>query len=109
MSKANPLAEKVGNCPDSVVCVVYEDAFDRLDQRMKEILIEDAFANISYDDEKDKISVGGPQIVVTVGGRRRYGDELLNAAETAILAIQQIEEEKKAIKEAEKAAKKKKN
>lgn len=107
--KANPLAEKVGNCPDSVVCIIYEDAFDRLDQHTKELLVEDAFANVAYDSEKDKIIVGAPQIVVTVGGRRKYGEELLNAAETALYAIQQIEEEKKEAKEAKKAAKSRKN
>lgn len=107
--KTNPLAEYVGKCPDSVVCLVYEEAFDRLDKLMREMLVEDAFANVSYDDEKDKIIVGGPQIVVSLGGRKKYGEDLINAAEAGIYAIAQIEEEKKAAKEAEKEAKKQKN
>lgn len=105
--KTNPLAEYVGKCPDSIVCLVYEDAFDRLDKEQREMLIEDAFANVSYDDEKDKIIVGGPQIVVSLGGRKKYGEDLINAAEAGIYAIAQIEEEKKAAKEAEKAKKNK--
>lgn len=108
VSRVNPLAETVGNCPESVVCVVYEEAFDRLDERTKELLVEDAFASVAYDPDKDKIVIGAPQIVVSVKGRQEYGDELINAAESAIYAIAQIEEEKKAQKELEKANKKKK-
>ena len=37
----------------------------------------------------------------------KYGDELINAAEVGVLAIQQLEEERKEKKEMEKANKKK--
>ena len=106
VSKANPLAEYVGKCPDTIVCAIYEDAFDRLDEKTKRLLLIDAFGVVFYDDEKDKISIGAPQIVVTVAGRMKYGEELINAAEIAVTMIQEIEEEKKAQKEAEKATKK---
>ena len=109
VSKANPLAEYVGKCPDTIVCAIYEDAFDRLDEKTKRLLLIDAFGVVFYDDEKDKISIGAPQIVVTVAGRMKYGEELINAAEIAVTMIQEIEEEKKAQREAEKAAKKSKN
>ena len=89
-----------------VILVIYEEAFDRLSDEFKNKLMEGAISNISYDTEKDKIIVGAPQIVVTVGGRMKYGEELINAAEIAVTMIQEIEEEKKAQKEAEKAAKK---
>lgn len=105
VAKTNPLAEKLGNCPDSIVCIVYEDAFDRMDKDQQEMLVEDAFAQVAYDSDKDKIVVGCPTINVTVGGRQKYGDTLLNAYEASLYAIMQIEEEKKAAKEAEKAAK----
>ena len=68
VSKANPLAEYVGKCPDTIVCAIYEDAFDRLDEKTKRLLLIDAFGVVFYDDEKDKISIGAPQIVVTVAG-----------------------------------------
>lgn len=103
--KTNPQAQDLGGCPDSIVCYVYEDAFDRLDDNIKEMLVIDAFANVAYDSEKDKIIVGGPQITVSLGGLAKYGQELVKAAEVGEYAILQIEEEKKAIKEAEKAAK----
>ena len=85
VSKANPLAEYVGKCPDTIVCAIYEDAFDRLDEKTKRLLLIDAFGVVFYDDEKDKISIGAPQIVVTVAGRMKYGEDLINAAETAII------------------------
>ena len=107
ISKANPLAEYVGKCPDTIVLTLFEEAFDRLDYKTKKILLTDAFNLVSYDSEKDKINIGAPQIVVTVGGRMKYGDELINAAEVGVLAIQQLEEERKEKKEMEKANKKK--
>ncbi len=108
VSKANPLAEYVGKCPDTIVCAIYEDAFDRLDEKTKRLLLTDAFGVVFYDDEKDKISIGAPQIVVTVAGRMKYGEDLINAAEAGVLAIQQVEDEKREQKELEKANKKNK-
>ena len=84
---------------------MYEEAFDHLDEKNKKLLIKDALNVITYDSEKDKISIGVPQIVVTVGGRQTYGDDLINASEMAVLAIQQIEDEKREAKEEEKARK----
>lgn len=109
VSKANPLAEYVGKCPDTIVCAIYEDAFDRLDEKTKRLLLIDAFGVVFFDDEKDKISIGAPQIVVTVAGRMKYGEDLINAAETGVLAIQQVEDEKREQKELEKANKKNKD
>ena len=31
VSKANPLAEYVGKCPDTIVCAIYEDALSLFD------------------------------------------------------------------------------
>lgn len=107
VQKTNPQAEYLGKCPDSIICTVYEQAFDRLDERGKKLLAEDALSLVSYDGEKDKIIVGVPQIVVTVGGRSKYGDELINISESAVLAIQQIAEEEAEKKAAEKESKKK--
>lgn len=103
--KTNPQAVDLAKCPDSVVCYVYEEAFERLDTEQQELLVEDAFANVDYDNEKDKIIVGGPQITVSLGGLGLHGQKLVQAAETGVFAIMQIEEEKKAAKEAEKAEK----
>jgi hypothetical protein len=106
VQKTNAQAEYLGKCPDSIICTVYEQAFDRLDEKGKKMLAEDALAQVSYDFEKDKINVGVPQIVITVGGRAKYGEELLNYAETGVLAIQQIAEEEAEKKAAARQAKK---
>ena len=106
VQKTNPQAEYLGKCPDSIICTVYEEAFDRLDERGKKLLAEDALSLVSYDSEKDKIIVGAPQIVVSVGGRAKYGEELINVSEAAVLAIQQIADEEAERKAAEKEAKK---
>ena len=74
--------------------------------------MRDAFNMVYFDTEKDKIVIGCPQIVVSCSGRAKWGDVLVNTAETAVLAIQQIEEEIKEEKERakeEKAAKRKNN
>ena len=106
VAKPNDVAKYVGHLPDDMVTIiVYEEAFDRLDEENKKLLISDALNMITYDSEKDKIGIGVPQIVVTVGGRQKYGDELINAAEMGVLAIQQIDDEKQQAKEEERARK----
>lgn len=95
VQKANATTEYVGDCPDTVFLYIYEEAFDRLDDRSKTLLVTDALNMIGYDDEKDKITIGCPQITVSCDGRAKYGDELINAAEAGMMAILQIEEEEK--------------
>lgn len=106
INRANAYAEYIGR-PETVVITVYESAFERLSERQQELLMRDAINGIVYDSEKDKILIGCPQITVSCDGRAKWGDELINAAESGVLAIQQIIDEEKERKEAEKAAKKK--
>lgn len=105
ISKANPTTEFLTKKPDTVCLYIYEEAFLRLEEAQRKLLLQDAMATIAYDGEKDKIVLGAPSITVTIGGRAKYGDDLINAAETAVWAIQQIAEEEKAKKEAEKIEK----
>lgn len=95
IKKTGPIAEELGNCPNSIVCIVYEDAFDRLNDETKLILLENAFSNVSFDVEKEKIKIGSPRIVVTLGSLNKYKEKIVNAAESGVMAILQIEEEKK--------------
>ena len=106
----NPVTKWKTNKPDTVNIFIYERAFDMLEDRQKEILIRDAFNQINFDTEKDKITIGCPRIEVSIDGRAKWGEELLNAAEAGVHAIIQIEEEEKEEKErqkAERAAKRK--
>lgn len=108
VSKANATIEYISKQEGSVVIYVYEEAFDRLNDISRELVMRDAINTIEYDGDKDKITIAAPQITVTMGGRAKYGDSLLNAYEAGVLAIQQLEEEKKEAKEAKKGGRKRK-
>lgn len=110
IKKCPPLGETVAEKSQVVCVLVYEKAFERLDGNAQEMLMRDALNNVVFDSEKDKISIGVPQIVVTAQGRAKWGDELINYAEQSLFIMQQIldeeREEKERLKE-EKAAKRK--
>ena len=109
VSRASGLVKYVGNLDDdAVVITVYEEAFDRLDDKTRNLLLDDALTQISWDGEKDKLIVEKPKINVTIGARRKFGEDLINAAETSIAVIESIEEEEKERKAAAKEAKKNK-
>lgn len=112
IKRCPPLGEHVAGKSEVVCVIVYEKAFERLDPEQQELLMRDAFNMVYFDTEKDKITIGCPQIVVSCSGRAKWGDALVNTAEAAVLAIQQIADEEKEEKERakeEKAAKRKNN
>ena len=84
--------------------VIYEEAFDRRSDDMKEKLMEGALSNISYDDEKDKVNVEGDIAKEIFRMRKKY-DNYVDMLEASYLAVEQIEEEEKQKKEEEKARK----
>lgn len=106
VSKLNPIGEAVSKKPGTVVITVVEEIFEKLTPIQQEMIVEDAISQIHYDDEKDKIAIEAPEITMTVGCWKKYGDELANTYELCQLTAQQIEEEKKEAKEAAKEAKK---
>lgn len=108
VKKASPTEEGMGNTTDSVIVIVAEDVLTRLSDEQQELLVRDAIAEIFYDDEKDKITVVQPEICITLGGWQKWGEKLVKAQETAILVRQQIEEEERERKAAEKELKKSK-
>lgn len=108
VARANATTEYKAKCPDSVFLYIFEAPFERLDEKQQELLIRDALNNVNYDSEKDKIIIGCPQVTVSVDGRAKWGDELVNAAECGVHMILQVEEEEKERKQAEREAKKKK-
>ena len=108
IKRCPPLGEHVAGKRDVVCVIVYEKAFERLTEEQQEILMRDAFNTVAFDSEKDKIIIGCPQIVVSCGGRAKWGDRLIDTAEAAVMAIQQIMDEEKEEKERAKALKKSK-
>ena len=108
IKRCPPLGEYVAENLDVVCVIVYEKAFERLSDEQRELLMRDAFNSVNFDSEKDRIKIGCPQIVVSCDGRAKWGERLIDAAETAVLSIIQIEEEEKEEKERAKALKKSK-
>ena len=114
ITRNNEVSRFAGNLPDDLInIVVYEEAFDKLDLEEKKLLAKDTMLGISYDDEKEKILIGVPQVIVTVAGRHNEGDKLIDAAEKGVMAIMEVEAERQRLKEeikekkaAERAAKK---
>lgn len=106
VKRANATTEYLANKPDSICIYVYEEAFDRLDDNARFLVMEDALNTVYYDTEKDKIVITPQQISVTVGGRAKYGEPLINAIEAGVHAIAQIEEEERERKEQAKKSKK---
>lgn len=108
VSRDSAMTEYKMKRPSTVTICIYEAAFDRLDDEQKELLLRDAINSIYYDSEKDKITIGCPQITVSLDGRAKWGDRLINAAECAVHMMIEIEEEEKERKRQEKENKKSK-
>ena len=87
--------------------IIYEDAFDRLSDKMKEDLIEGALSKVSYDSEKDRLTVDNSQYGELLRMRIKH-DDYLDTIETSLMTIEDIAEEEKERKREEKEAKKNK-
>lgn len=108
IKKAGPIEGELAKDESTVFIIVYEEAFDRLDDDAKETLMRDAINNIIFNPENGKVSIGAPRITVTTWGLQKFGDNLLRAAESAVAAVEQIAEEEKERKQLEKENKKNK-
>jgi hypothetical protein len=105
VGRMSGIAEYILKKNDIVTIVVYEEAFDRLNDEYKNKLMEGVISNISYDFEKDNIVIDNSRYGEFIRMRRKYpnyGD----IVETSVMVIQQIAEEEKQRKEEEKARKK---
>ena len=88
-----------------VVLTVYEEAFDRLSDEHKVILLEGALSNVSYDTEKDKLNVETDIAKEIIRIRRKYAN-YIDIVEESLTVIEQIEDEERQKKEEERLAKK---
>lgn len=84
--------------------IIYEEAFDRLSEEMKDRLMEGCISNISYDTEKDKLNVEGDIAKELFRMRRKY-ENYVDIMEASYAVIEQIEDEEKRRKEEEKLKK----
>ena len=104
VTKASPTTEYFSNTSDSIIVYINEEIYDMLEPKQRNMLIANALYGVDYDDEKDKLNVNQPELGISMQGYQQYGSDLVDAAESVQLALQQLKERK----EEEKAAKKKK-
>lgn len=106
VQKLSALGEEIAKKPGTVVITIAEEVFENLSPEQQLIVAEDAIAQIEYDSEKDRITLAQPQIQMSLGCWKKYGNELANAYEICCLTAQQIEEKKNEAKKAAAEAKK---
>lgn len=103
-ARANATTEFLTKNRDVITLFVYEEAFERLTDEMKEKLMEGVLSNVSYDMEKDKLNVDNSKYGEFIRMRRKYAD-YGDVIETSVMVIEQIIEEEKQRKEEEKMRK----
>lgn len=105
IARANKAVEFFSKTQDCVLAYVDRRIWDRLEDKQRRLLIENALAGLSYDDEKGKMNLEQPDLAISSGCYALFGKDLVDAAEIASHALRQIKEEEKAAKEAKKAEK----
>ena len=105
ISKASVTTNFLTNQKVDLTLFVYEEAFERLDEAAKRMLIEMVLSNVSFDIDKEKIVVETNPFAQVFAMRTKYGDAFMNALELSYIVIKQIEEEQAEKKQAEKEAK----
>ena len=106
--KANELVTLFTGDSDMVCVAINERLFLELDDQSQTVLIESLLSQIWYDEEKDNIVITKPELNVGLGMYHKYKEIAVQKLELAYYTLQQIEDKKKADKEAKKAAKKNK-
>lgn len=108
LAKESAKTEFLAKSQDMVSVIVYEALFDRLDDTAKIMLTEMYLSGVSYDSEKDKITVDKNPINLILNMRRKYGDGILDKIEQVQLIMEEMIEEEKEKKRQEREAKKSK-
>ena len=112
LSKASATTEYLIREQDVLTLVVYEEAWDRLSEINKILLLKGIFSVVSYDADKERIVIDNRPYADLFNMRHtkdangnEYLDQYDNALETCALLLQQIEDEQKQAKEEEKVRK----
>ena len=112
LSKASATTEYLIREQDVLTLVVYEEAWDRLSEMNKILLLKGIFSVVSYDTEKERLIIDNRPYADLFNMRHtkdangnEYLDQYDNALETCALLLQQIEDEQRQAKEEEKVRK----
>lgn len=109
VTKASPATEFLTNNEGIIQLFVFEKAFERLDENSQKMLLDMAFSNVWYDTDKDKLNIDTTPNAAIIRMRQKYGNDILDKVELALVTMQQIEEEEREAKEAAREAKRNKN
>lgn len=104
--KGNDMVERFTNDPSLVLVAIYEKAFERVDEQTQDMWIMSLLNQISYDMEKDKIIITKPELNISLGMYRKFGENAVKKCELALITMQQIADEEKELKQAKKIKKK---
>lgn len=105
VAKAGEVAEIMSDKENLLVVIVYEDAFNLVDEKTRYMWTRMALDSVVYDSEKDKVSLSAPMLTMTLGCYQKFGNVATQHAELALHTIQQLEEIEKQRKAEAKAAK----
>lgn len=105
VQKANATTNFISHGQIDLVLYLYEDVLDRLDEDTRARLIEGALSNAYYDSEKDKLNIDNSPFGEVIRMSKKYPNYIQDL-ETVQLTIEQIIEEEKERKAAEREAKK---
>ena len=108
IKRADEVTEVAIKKEDVLVVFVYEKAFEKVDKINQLMWIRGEMDKVSYDYERDKISLKSSMISIPLSFYQKYGESALQNAELAIHTIKQVEDEEKQRKAEEKALKKSK-
>ena len=106
IKRADEVTEVAIKKEDVLVVFVYEKAFEKVDKANQLMWIRGEMDKVSYDYERDKISLKASMISLPLSFYQKYGESALQNAELAIHTIQQVEEEEKQRKSEENGRKK---
>lgn len=102
LSKVSATTEYLIREQDVITLVVYEDAWDKLSDVNKILLLRGLFSVVSYDTEKERIVIDNRPYADLFNMRHskdakgnEYLDKYDNTLETCSLLLQQIEEQEK--------------
>lgn len=104
--KGNDVSTTITNRDNTVVVAIYGEAFDRVDEQTQDFWLRNLISQIEYDFDKDKINICKNMITIPLGIYQNYGQEAIDKKELEILTLNQLADEEKERKAAEKEMKK---
>lgn len=108
VSRASELTQYLSNRDDLIILVIYQKAFDLVEEKTQYMWIRMAMEQIYFDTEKDKIIIGKDNITLPISFVNKYEKLAIDTALSSYYTIAQIQEKEKEEKLKQKENKKRK-